>query len=194
MSDSHIEPTKTLLSFNSFHKYVLKLSLGMLILSSSLGLINASGQSDSSVKFKKENIEMRNGMQNSKGDHAVLLRAWNLFEQAWEQGQWQPFIDMFDDQVVFWFPQGEFRGKFAGKEGKERLRAWAQFQQRSGARIDVKLLNAVYGANTAVFESESRGLNGLPYVNFETVVFEVRGEKISAMREYWFNLDPFTAR
>lgn len=122
----------------------------------------------------------------------VGTQAWNRFQNAWETGEWQPFLDMLTDDFTFWFPQGEFRGRFSGRKGKERVVAWANFHRKAGNRVRTVPTHVSVGENTIIFENESESIPAGSYKNWEAVAFEVRGEKISALREYWGNLQPLS--
>lgn len=120
----------------------------------------------------------------------VADRAWALFIEAWRTGAWEPFLAMTTDDFQFHFPQGEFAGLHEGADGKAKLVAWARFHKQAGNRIRSVLERATYGGDTAVFESAAESIPPGSYRNYEAIVFQVRGDRISALREYWNVLDP----
>lgn len=120
----------------------------------------------------------------------VADKAWKRFQNAWATGEWQPFLDMLTDDFTFWFPEGEFRGRYSGRQGKEKVVAWANYHRKERNRVRTIPTHVSIGENTVVFENESESIPPGSYKNWEAVVFEVRGEKISALREYWGNLQP----
>lgn len=117
-------------------------------------------------------------------------KAWNRFRKAWETGEWQPFLDMLTDDFTFWFPEGEFRGRYSGRQGKEKVVAWANYHRQERNRVRTIPTYVSVGENTVVFENESESIPPGTYKNWEAVVFEVREDKISGLREYWGNLQP----
>lgn len=121
---------------------------------------------------------------------AVADRAWTLFVEAWRTGEWDSFLDMTTDDFQFHFPQGEFAGLHEGVDGKAKLVAWARYHQQAGNRIRSVLERATYGGDTAVFESAAESMPSGFYRNYEAIMFQVRGDRISALREYWNVLEP----
>lgn len=121
---------------------------------------------------------------------AVATRAWALFRKAWEKGDWQPFLDMTTDDFQFYFPQGEFAGLHEGRTGKARLLAWADYHRKAGNRLRSAATHITIAGNTAVFETTAESLPPGGYRNFEAIVFEVQGDRIRALREYWNVLQP----
>lgn len=122
----------------------------------------------------------------------VALKAWQLFIAAWDTGEWQPFLDMTTDDFEFYFPAGPHAGLHQGRNGKRMLVEWANFQQTNGTRLNSVTVHTTIGGNMAVFESSAESIPAGSYRNYEAIIFEVRGDKISALREYWNVLDPFT--
>jgi ketosteroid isomerase-like protein len=120
----------------------------------------------------------------------VATRAWRLFQTAWATGDWQPFFDITTDDFQFYFPQGEFAGLHQGRAGKERLVAWGNYHRQAGNRVRSVATHVTIGGNTALFENTSTSIPEGAYRNYEAVVFEVRGDRISALREYWNVLQP----
>jgi len=120
----------------------------------------------------------------------VAWRAWTLFRAAWEKGEWQPFLDMTTDDFQFYFPQGEFAGLHEGRTGKEKLVAWANYHRSAGNRLRSAATHVTVAGNVAVIEATAESLPPGFYRNYEAIIFEVSGDRISALREYWNVLDP----
>ncbi|MGK6353786.1 nuclear transport factor 2 family protein [Sphingomonas sp. DT-207] len=121
---------------------------------------------------------------------AVATRAWTLFRKAWEEGDWQPFLDMTTDDFQFYFPQGAFAGLHEGRAGKAQLLAWAAYHRKAGNRLRSAATHITIAGNTAVFETTAESLPPGGYRNFEAIIFEVQGERVRALREYWNVLQP----
>jgi ketosteroid isomerase-like protein len=130
----------------------------------------------------------------SEGSNAdtrrVAMKAWDLFLAAWVTGEWQPFFDITTDDFQFYFPAGEFAGLHEGADGKRKLVDWGNYHRNAGNRIRSVTLNVTIGGNTVLFETAATSEPEGFYRNYEAIVFEVRGEKISALREYWNVLNP----
>ncbi len=100
-------------------------------------------------------------------------------------GEWEPFLDMLTDDYTFWHPNGEYKGK---NVGKERAAAFFEF-----VSVTIKAVLTVAppyrvtsNEKTVVFEFEDEGhVGGEPYKNRLAISFDVRGDKISACREYY---------
>lgn len=120
----------------------------------------------------------------------VAMLAWDLFLNAWSTGEWQPFFDMTTDDFQFYFPAGEHAGLHEGADGKRMLIEWGNYHKQAGNRIRSVTLNVTIGGNSAVFETAAASIPEGFYRNYEAIVFEVRGDRISALREYWNVLSP----
>jgi ketosteroid isomerase-like protein len=151
------------------------------------GFVQTKSTSAQSAQSESETLS-----STAEQTRRVGMQAWERFQNAWATGEWQPFLDMLTDDFTFWFPEGEFRGRFSGREGKERVVAWANFHRQAGNRVRTVPTHISVGENTIVFENESESIPAGSYQNWEAVAFEVRGEKISALREYWGNLQAIT--
>lgn len=118
----------------------------------------------------------------------VAMEAWRRFLAAWDSGDWAPFLEMTTDDFQFQFPVGPHAGRHEGAAGKAALEAW--IESNRGVRIKGRALEVMIAGDTAVFESYGESVPPDAYRNFEAIVFEVEGDRIRAMREYWGLADP----
>lgn len=120
----------------------------------------------------------------------IALLAWRRFQAAWATGDWDPFLGMTTDDFQFYFPQGAFAGLHEGREGKAVLVKWARYHRDAGNRLRSVATHVTVGGDTAVFETTAASIPEGGYRNYEALVFQIRGDRISALREYWNVLTP----
>ena len=115
----------------------------------------------------------------------VGKQAFTYFSNALETGKWQDFLDMLTDDFTFWFPMGKFHGLNTGKERAKKFFEYVSAAFQPGITI-TSLENITSNEKTVIFEFKDEGkLFGEPYKNRVVVVFDVRGDKICAYREYF---------
>ncbi len=110
------------------------------------------------------------------------LKYWVL---AIETGNWEPYMEMLNDDYTFWLPKGGFRyktsdlhisgGKLVDAElNANRLKAYKNPPNRKSI-----------GDHTVVFEFIYSALNSKEHFqNCMALSFDIREGKISACREY----------
>jgi ketosteroid isomerase-like protein len=115
-----------------------------------------------------------------------LDRAVALFDQAWKQGDWQPFIDQFADEFVFEFPAGEKAGRWHGAEAVAKRDAWRQTHEPSDRIVDTGEDLRLYDGHWIVVCDHGKGtLGGRNYQGTETVMMKVDDEgRIVEYREF----------
>lgn len=111
------------------------------------------------------------------------------FREGWATGAWRPFLDLLAPCFVQRVPIGPLRGREVGlDEARKHFRSLTLL----GARLTLGEPSRVAVSESgAVFELEVKGeLYGLPYRNHLALSLDVRGGRITAMREYFGDLDP----
>ncbi|RDI55175.1 ketosteroid isomerase-like protein [Nocardia mexicana] len=122
----------------------------------------------------------------------VADRAMDAFDTGWRSGDWQPFLQMLTPEFSFWFPDDPARGRFEGVEGRRAIEEWTRFHGRNGNRVQGTRLRVRADGNHVSYEYESRGISEstAAYRNWELIIVEVRGDRISALHEYWGHARP----
>jgi ketosteroid isomerase-like protein len=119
----------------------------------------------------------------------ICLLGLDRFRQGWATGAWRPFLDLLAPSFVQRVPIGPLRGKDVGlDEARKHFRSLTLL----GARLHFGEPSRVsVSASGAVFELEVSGeLYGLPYRNHLALSLDVEDGRITAMREYFGDLDP----
>ncbi|MBC6470211.1 nuclear transport factor 2 family protein [Actinomadura alba] len=128
----------------------------------------------------------------SGGVRRTADRAMDRFDHGWRTGEWDPFLAVLTPRFSFWFPEGEWRGRHEGEAGRRAVAEWARFHADNGNRVIGERTGVTTMGRRVLYEYESRG--GSPstagYLNWETIIVEVSGERISALHEYWGNVPP----
>jgi hypothetical protein len=127
----------------------------------------------------------------STSTFAIAQQAFEAFEQGWATGNFQPFLNSLTDEFIFWYPYGEYRGKFSGYEGKAMIVAKCRGHSESGDRLIFSKPHHITSSSTTVmFEFECEGvLGGEPYEGRLAIALDVSGNKISGFREYFGDVD-----
>lgn len=117
----------------------------------------------------------------------VAKEAFRCFAHGWATGDFRPYIDMLTDEFEFSFPEGELRGHYHGKEGRERMVAKCRGHAEAGERLTLHPPHhTTDGETTVVFEFVAEGDLADGYFRGEiAIAFEVDGERISGFREYY---------
>lgn len=122
----------------------------------------------------------------------VADRCMDAFDHGWQTGDWTPFLQTLTERFSFWFPEAPTRGRFSGVEGRRVIEEWARFHADHGNRITGRRRGVSVAGNRVFYEYESHGASELTatYRNWELIVVEVSGEKVSALHEYWGDARP----
>lgn len=114
----------------------------------------------------------------------VANRAFGYFTHGLATGEWNQFVDMLTEDFTFWFPVGKYHGLNVGKE--RSLEFFNYVTETFSPGLSFTLDRVTSNETTVVFEFRDEGLMwGQPYKNRVAVSFDVRGDKISAYREYF---------
>jgi ketosteroid isomerase-like protein len=115
----------------------------------------------------------------------VGLRGYQNFINAIQKGNWQPFFDMMTDDFTIFFPRGDFQGETKGKENAIKFFKYVGETFKNGFNV-VEKLRITANETTIIFELRDEAtLNGKPYKNRVALSWDIRGDKISAYREYF---------
>ena len=122
----------------------------------------------------------------------VANAAMDRFDQGWRTGDWQPFLAMLTGDFSFWFPEDPARGRFDGDAGHRAVTKWAAFHAAAGNRIRGERRRATAAGNRVFYEYDSTGASSgtAAYRNWEMIVVTVRGNRLSALHEYWGDARP----
>ncbi|BAZ53683.1 hypothetical protein NIES4103_63660 [Nostoc sp. NIES-4103] len=121
----------------------------------------------------------------------IAQQAFDHLAKGWATGDFQPYIDMLSDDVTFSLPVGKQRNQPFAYEGKQqiiaRLRAWTE----AGDRLTLSSPDRITSNNTTVtFEFESQGMiNNQTFKGRNAISFDVKGCQISAVREYFGDIN-----
>ncbi|MEL6385679.1 MAG: nuclear transport factor 2 family protein [Cyanobacteria bacterium J06626_18] len=129
-------------------------------------------------------------MVSSESAISAALKAYNLFAQGWTTGDFNPYIELLADEMIFWFPMGRHRGKYEGAEGRQQMIAKCRDHEAAGDRLNFSEPHYVLtDGNSVMFEFESEGLyGGKPYKGHNAIAFTIQGGKVSGFREYFGDL------
>ncbi|BAY26753.1 hypothetical protein NIES2100_65690 [Calothrix sp. NIES-2100] len=118
-------------------------------------------------------------------------QAFDYLGQGWATGNFQPFIDMLALEVMFWLPVGQQRDTSFGYEDKQQLIARLQARKDRGDRLIFSTPDLVTSNDTTVtFEFESQGIiRNQPFTGRNVVSFDINGDKIAGVREYFGDID-----
>ncbi|WP_157549593.1 nuclear transport factor 2 family protein [Nonomuraea candida] len=117
---------------------------------------------------------------------------WTGSTRAGVRGEWEPFLAMLTPRFSFWFPDGQWRGRHEGEAGRQAIAAWARFHADNGNRVEGLRRGVTVMGDRVLYEYDSRGASASTagYLNWETIIVRVAGERISALHEYWGNVPP----
>ena len=123
-------------------------------------------------------------------DIATAREAFDLFAQGWTTGNFDPYIAVLAEEMMFWFPMGAHRGKFSGPEGRQQMIDKCRDHEAAGDRLTFSEPQYVLNDDTSVmFEFEAEGLYaGQPYKGHNAIAFEVNHGKVVGFREYFGDL------
>lgn len=118
-------------------------------------------------------------------------QAFNYLAQGWATGNFQPFIDMLADEVMLWLPVGKQRDKSSEYEDKQQMLARLQARTERGDRLQFSSPEHITSNETTVtFEFESQGtIRNQPFKGRNAVSFDIKGDKIAGVREYFGDID-----
>ena len=124
--------------------------------------------------------------------HALRIarRAFDAFRRGHATADWSAFLALLTDDVVVWLPGGPFGGRNDG-----RARAEAFVRSLSADPGTAMTFGDPYrtttDGSTVSFELEDAGrLGGQPVRNRIVMSFDVRGDRVAALREYVGVLPP----
>ncbi len=139
-----------------------------------IGFVTAQTEKPKKVNPKKVAKTMEVGM-----------KAYKHFIKGVQKGDWQPFFEMLTDDFIIFFPRGEFQGESKGKERAMQFFKYVGETFKGGFTV-VEVLRITASETTIIFELRDEAiLNGKPYKNRVALSWDVRGDKISAYREYF---------
>ncbi|MBD2357131.1 hypothetical protein H6G41_21320 [Tolypothrix sp. FACHB-123] len=118
-------------------------------------------------------------------------QAFDYLAQGWATGNFQPFIDMLADEVMFWVPVGQQRDTPFGYEDKPQLIARLQARADRGDRLIFSPPKSIISNNTSViFELETQGtIHNQPFTGNNVISFDIQDDKITCIREYFGEID-----
>jgi ketosteroid isomerase-like protein len=118
--------------------------------------------------------------------------AYDAFARGWATGDFEPYLAMLTEDFEFSYPLGEHRGRFTGAEGRAHMVDKVRGHSSRGERLTLHPPTRVAVTdNTVFFEFDSEGRFGdYVYRGHNVIAFDVKGERISAFREFLGDLDP----
>ena len=115
----------------------------------------------------------------------VGMEAFEKFKNGLQKNDWNPFFAMMTDDFTIFFPTGKYQGERKGKENAIEFFKYVGETFKDGLNI-VEILRVTANETTIVFEMRDEGiLRGNVYKNRVAISWDVRGDKISAYREYF---------
>ncbi|MCP2320098.1 Ketosteroid isomerase-related protein [Nocardia amikacinitolerans] len=131
---------------------------------------------------------------STTSDHVrrVADNAMDRFDTGWRTGDWQPFLAVLTDEFSFLFPEDPARGLFTGAAGRHKIEEWVMFHARSGNRVSGNRVRTDVAGSRVIYEYESHGASPTTagYRNRELIIVEIRGDRVSALHEYWGDARP----
>ena len=119
-----------------------------------------------------------------------LENAFQLFLNGWATGNWQSFLDLLSDDLIFQYPAGTYKGRHLPPNGKQKMIDWAQFHSDRGDRIQIKPTFKLLNEDWALFCADSVGLyNGERYEGSEAYLLRVQDNQVIEYREYIGDID-----
>ncbi|WP_017653305.1 nuclear transport factor 2 family protein [Fortiea contorta] len=118
-------------------------------------------------------------------------QAFEYYAQGWATANFQLFMEMLTDDVVFWLPVGKQRNKTFEYEGKQQIMARLQARSSRGDRLVLSSPDQVTSnAVTVTFEFTSQGtVRNQPFQGRNLISFDIKDDKISGIREYFGDID-----
>lgn len=119
-------------------------------------------------------------------------KAYDAFAQGWATGDFEPYLALLTDEFEFSYPFGADRGVYTGPEGHAHMVDKVRGHSSRGERLTLKPPTRIaVGGNTVFFEFDSEGQFGAyHYRGHNIIAFDVTGERISAFREFFGDIDP----
>lgn len=115
----------------------------------------------------------------------TLENAYQKFLNGWATDNWQPFLDLLSDDLIFQYPAGVYRGRHLPPEGKPKMVAWANSHRDAGDRIQIIPSLKVFQDDWGIFTANSVGTyNGEAYDGNEAYFLRVQENRIVEYREY----------
>ena len=119
-----------------------------------------------------------------------LENAFQHFLNGWATGNWQPFLDLLSDDLIFQYPAGNYKGRHFAPEGKPKMIDWARCHSERGDRIQIDPTFKLIGGDWGLFCADSVGTyNGEQYEGNEAYLLRVRDNQIIEYREYIGDID-----
>ncbi len=121
----------------------------------------------------------------------IAQQAFEHLAQGWSTGNFQPYIDLLSDEVKYWVPVGKQRNTSFGYESKEQMSSRLWRRKEKGDRLTFSPPDHVTSNDiTVTFEFESQGtIRNQPFKGRNAISFDVKGDKISDVREYFGDID-----
>lgn len=118
-------------------------------------------------------------------------QAFDYLAQGWATGNFQPFIDMLADEVMFWLPIGQQRNTPFGYEDKQQLIARLQVRTERGDRLIFSPPKNILSNDTSVIvEFETQGtIRNQAFTGNNVISFDIQDDKITGIREYFGEID-----
>lgn len=107
------------------------------------------------------------------------------FKLGFNSTNWTPFINLFHDDAILWFPFGRFRGE---NKGKEKIAEFFRFvAQTFGTNLTIDYRHFAYNPQNELFVTLiSKGVvRGRPYENRVSLMMIFKQDKISLYEEYF---------
>ncbi|AKG24633.1 nuclear transport factor 2 family protein [Calothrix sp. 336/3] len=121
----------------------------------------------------------------------IARQAFDFLAQGWATGNFQPFIEMLSDDVIFWLPVGKQLDKSFSYADKQQIIARFEKRLEAGDRLTFSPPDDITSNETSVtFEFEAQGtINHQPVTRRNAISFDIREDKIVGIREYFGDID-----
>ena len=117
-------------------------------------------------------------------------QAYQQFVQGWATGNWQPFLDLLSDDLIFQYPAGAYKGRHLAPAGKQKMIDWAHFYSERGDRIHIHTNFQMINGEWALFCANSVGkYNGEDYEGNEAYLLRMRDNQVIEFCEYIGDID-----
>lgn len=151
------------------------------------------GFNQSQAQQRIETTDGKSGSVNCEAANAATLATANRAFDRWKRGleklDMKEFVEMMTEDVKFTVPIGKYRGVNNGR--KRMTEVYDQFKGSQAKLRVVGTPRVASAGNTVVFELEDTGtIGGKEYRQDIVLAFDVRGEQISAYREYVGDISP----
>jgi len=129
----------------------------------------------------------------TSGPEQIAMEAWRRNAHGHATGEFEPWFALLDDDVVITMPLGPFRGSNHGIATARQI--YAQISAAKPRLVYEQPLRVSQTGATVVIEFDDHGtIAGFPYRNRIAASFDVGGEKVTAYREYFGDIDPVMVR